>query len=58
VAEREIRLDLHPAAKSRLLDSDLDYAIGPGVDSILTVWREMGEDYLQTLGGAHDPDEL
>ncbi len=51
----------HPrltAAKSRLLDSHLEYAIGPGVDSILTVWREMHEDYLQTLGRAHDPDGL
>jgi hypothetical protein len=25
------------------------------VDSILTVWWEMHEDYLQTLGRAHDP---
>jgi hypothetical protein len=49
------RLD---AAKRRLLDSDLEYAVGPGVESILTVWREMNEDYLQTLGCAHDQDDL
>jgi hypothetical protein len=46
------------AAKRRLLDSDLVYALGPGVESILTVWREMNEDYLQTLGRAHDQDDL
>jgi hypothetical protein len=51
----------HPrlaAAKSRLLDADLEYSLGPGVDPILTVRREMHEDSLQTLGRAHDPDEL
>jgi hypothetical protein len=45
-------------AKRRLLDSDLEYAVAPGVESILTVWREMNEDYLQTLGEAHDRDDL
>ena len=45
------------AARSGLLDSDLDYAVGEGVDSILTIWREMNEDFLQTLGRAHDQDE-
>jgi hypothetical protein len=49
------RLD---TAKYRLLDSDLEYAFGSGVESILTVWREMTEDYLQTLGCAHDEDDL
>jgi hypothetical protein len=38
------------AAKCRLMDSQLEYAVGPRVESILTVWREMTEDYLQTLG--------
>jgi hypothetical protein len=46
------------AAKTRLLGSDLEYALGTGVESILTVWREMNEDYLQTLGLAHDLDDL
>jgi hypothetical protein len=45
-------------ARSRLLDSNLEYALGAGVESILTVWREMNEDFLQTLGCAHDPDDL
>ena len=49
------RLD---AAKYLLLDSDLRYAFETGVQSILTVWREMTEDYLQTLGCAHDEDDL
>jgi hypothetical protein len=46
------------AARSRLLDSNLEYALGAGVESILIVWREMNEDFLQTLGCAHDPDDL
>jgi hypothetical protein len=46
------------AARDRLLDDKLEYAHGPGVESILTVWREMNEDYLQTLGLAHDVDDL
>lgn len=49
------RLD---AAKRRLLDSDLDYALGSGIESIVTSWREMDEDFLQTLGHAHDVDDL
>ena len=49
------RLD---AAKYLLLDSDLQYAFGSGVESILIVWREMTEDYLQTLGCGHDEDDL
>jgi hypothetical protein len=49
------RLD---AAKYLLVDSDLKYAFGSEVESILTIWREMTEDYLQTLGCAHDEDDL
>jgi hypothetical protein len=49
------RLD---AARYLVLDSDLQYAFGTGVESILIVWREMTEDYLQTLGCAHDEDDL
>jgi hypothetical protein len=49
------RLD---AAKRRLLDSDLEYALGSGIESIVTGWREMDEDFLQTLGHAHDVDDL
>jgi hypothetical protein len=49
------RLD---AARNRLLDDELEYTHGPGLESILAVWREMTEDYLQTLGLAHDVDDL
>ncbi len=49
------RLD---AARNRLLDHDSDHACGSEAESILAVWREMNEDYLQTLGLAHDPDDL
>jgi hypothetical protein len=49
------RLD---TAKYLLLDSDQRYAFGSEVESILTVWREMTEDYLQTLGCGHDEDDL
>lgn len=49
------RLD---AARYLLVDSDQRYAFGSGVESILTVWREMTEDYLQTLGCAHDENDL
>ena len=49
------RLD---TAKRRLLDSELEYAVDPDVESILTVWREMNEDYLQTRGHAHDEGDL
>jgi hypothetical protein len=49
------RLD---AARRLLVDSHLEYALEPRVESILTIWREMTEDYLQTLGEAHDQDEL
>jgi hypothetical protein len=49
------RLD---AARNRLLDGELEYAHGPDLESILAVWREMNEDYLQTLGLAHDVDDL
>jgi hypothetical protein len=45
-------------AKYLLLDSDQRYAFGPEVESVLTVWREMTEDYLQTLGCAHDEGDL
>jgi hypothetical protein len=38
------------AAKRRLLAGDLRYAVDPAVESIGTVWRELDEDYLQTLG--------
>jgi hypothetical protein len=46
------------AARARLLGGELDYAVSDGVDSILTIWREMNEDFLQTLGCAHDQDDL
>jgi hypothetical protein len=45
-------------ARSRLLGGQLDYAVGDDVDSILAIWREMNEDYLQTLGCARDQGEL
>ena len=46
------------AARSQLLESKLEYQLEGGVEAILTVWREMNEDFLQTLGCAHDPDDL
>jgi hypothetical protein len=46
------------AARGQLLDSKLEYPLENGVEAILTVWREMNEDFLQTLGCAHDPDDL
>ena len=49
------RLD---TAKYLLVDSDQRYAFGSEVESVLTVWREMTEDYLQTLGCGHDEDDL
>jgi hypothetical protein len=46
------------AARSRLLDGDQEHVLGPGIDSILTVWKEMSEDYLQTLGCGHSTEDL
>jgi hypothetical protein len=46
------------AARSRLLESQEPSALGPDVESILTVWREMNEDYLQTVGYAHEQVDL
>jgi hypothetical protein len=46
------------AARSRLLDSEAPVAFGSRVESIVTVWREMNEDYLQTLGRAHEQVDL
>ena len=46
------------SAKRRLLSGNLEYAVGRRVESILTVWVEMNEDYLQTLGCASDRNDL
>jgi hypothetical protein len=45
-------------AERRLLDGELDYAFDPAVESIATVWRELHEDYLQTLGYALESDSI
>jgi hypothetical protein len=45
-------------AERRLLDGELDYAFDPAVESIATVWRELHEDYLQTLGYAQESDTI
>jgi hypothetical protein len=45
-------------AERRLLDGELDYAFDPAVESIATVWRELHEDYLQTLGYAQESESI
>jgi hypothetical protein len=46
------------AAERRLLDGELDYAFDPAVESIATVWRELHEDNLQTLGYAQESENI
>jgi hypothetical protein len=46
------------AAQGRLIDGEIRYAIDPTVDSIATVWRELAEDYLQTLGHGPEREEI
>jgi hypothetical protein len=45
-------------AERRLLDGELDYAFDPAVESIATVWRELHEDNLQTLGYAQESESV
>lgn len=44
-------------AQRRVSDGELDYAFDPGVESIDTIFRELHEDYLQTLGRGYEQDE-
>lgn len=45
-------------AQRRLVGGEIRYASDPSVDSIVTVWRELAEDYLQTLGHGPEQEEL
>jgi hypothetical protein len=45
-------------ARRSLPVSDLEQAGGESLQALLAVWREMNEDFLQTLGCAHDQDDL
>jgi hypothetical protein len=46
------------AARSELLACEVPAALGSRVESILAIWREMTEDYLQTLGFGHEQVDL
>jgi hypothetical protein len=45
-------------AERRLLDGQLEYAFEAAVESIATVWRELHEDFLQTLGYAQESESI
>jgi hypothetical protein len=40
------------------LAANLRYAFDPSVESIATVWRELHEDNLQTLGYAQESESV
>jgi hypothetical protein len=43
-------------ALRRAEDGEWEYLISPGVDSVHTVWMEVHEDYLQTLGRSREEE--
>jgi hypothetical protein len=43
-------------ALSKLDGGDPEYAVSPRVDSVHTVWMEIHEDYLQTLGRSREEE--
>jgi len=43
-------------ALARAQDGEHDYAVSPRVDSIHTVWMEIHEDYLRTLGRSREAE--
>jgi hypothetical protein len=45
------------AAKQRLLDGELEFALIRAEGSVQSVWAELQEDYLQTLGRSHEPGD-
>jgi hypothetical protein len=44
-------------AERRVIDGELEYAFDHGVESVDTIFRELHEDYLQTLGRGYEQDE-